>query len=74
MRNTGSVSTYTGHHENAIVDTSTDPVLPGERQGFTIAAHGSEELGWHTFYFQLYDAISGSIIAGGNGSFSYLAK
>ena len=74
MRNTGSVSTYTGHRENAIVDTSADPVLPGERQGFTIAAHGSEELGWHTFYFQLYDAISGSIIAGGNGSFSYLAK
>ena len=74
MRNTGSVSTYTGHRESAVVDTSADPVLPGERQGFTIAAHGSEELGWHTFYFQLYDAISGSIIAGGNGSFSYLAK
>ena len=74
MRNTGSVSTYTGHRESAVVDTSNDPVMPGERQGFTIAAHGSEELGWHTFYFQLYDAISGSLIAGGNGSFSYLAK
>lgn len=74
MRNTGSVSTYTGHRESAVVDTSNDPVMPGERQGFTIAAHGSEELGWHTFYFQLYDAISGSMIAGGNGSFSYLAK
>lgn len=74
MRNTGSVSTYTGHRPSVIVDTSNDPVLPGERRGFTIAAHGSEELGWHTFYFQLYDAISGSMIAGGTGSFSYLAK
>lgn len=74
MRNTGSVSTYTGHRPSVIVDTSADPVMPGERQGFTIAAHGSEELGYHTFFFQLYDATSGSIIAGGSGSFSYLAK
>lgn len=74
MRNTGSVSTYTGHRPSVIVDTSADPVMPGERQGFTISAHGSEELGYHTFFFQLYDAISGSIIAGGSGSFSYLAK
>ena len=48
--------------------------VPRLKSLFTIAAHGSEELGWHTFYFQLYDAISGSVIAGGNGSFSYLAK
>lgn len=74
MRNTGSVSTYTGHRPSVLIDTSADPVMPGERQGFTIAAHGSEELGYHTFFFQLYDAISGSIIAGGSGSFSYLAK
>lgn len=74
MRNTGSVSTYTGHRPNVIIDTSNDPVLPGERLGFSMAAHGSEELGYHTFYFQLFDANSGVAIPGGYGYFSYLAK
>jgi hypothetical protein len=74
MRNTGSVSTYTGHRPNVIVDTSSNPVEPGERQGFSISAHGSEELGYHTFYFQLFDAQSGVPIPGGYGYFSYLAK
>ena len=74
MRNTGSVSTYTGHRPNVIVDTSNNPVKPGDRLGFSISAHGSEELGWHTFYFQLYDAVSGVPIPGGYGYFSYLAK
>ena len=74
MRNTGSVSTYTGHRPNVIVDTSSNPVEPGERQGFSISAHGSEELGYHTFYFQLFDAQSGVPIPGGYGYFSYLAQ
>lgn len=74
MRNTGSVSTYTGHRPNVIVDTSSNPVEPGERQGFSISAHGSEELGYHTFYFQLFDAQSGVPIPGGYGYFSYIAK
>ncbi len=74
MRNTGSVSTYTGHRPSVTVDTSANPVEPGERQGFSIAAHGSEELGYHTFYFQLFDAVSGIAIPGGYGYFSYLAK
>jgi hypothetical protein len=56
------------------VDTSNNPVKPGDRLGFSISAHGSEELGWHTFYFQLYDAVSGVPIPGGYGYFSYLAK
>ncbi len=41
MRNTGSVST-TGHRPNAIIDTTNNPVKPGDRRGFSISAHGSE--------------------------------
>lgn len=74
MRNTGSVSTYTGHRPNVVVDTTGNPVEPGERQGFSISAHGSEELGYHTFYFQLFDGQSGVPIPGGYGYFSYLAE
>lgn len=74
MRNVGTAGTYTGHSPNVIVDTTYAPVIPGGKRAFTIAAHGSEDLGYHTFYFQLYDAVSGSLIAGGSGSFSYLAK
>ncbi len=74
MRNVSTSGTYTGHSPNVIVDTTYAPVVPGGKRAFTIAAHGSEDLGYHTFYFQLYDAVSGSLIAGGSGSFSYLAK
>ena len=74
MRHVGNVGEYTGHTESAYADRSNDPVKPGDRCGFTISAHGSENLGWTTFYFQLYDADSGSVIEGGQGSFTYLAK
>lgn len=74
MRNVSTAGTYTGHSPNVIVDTTYAPVIPGGKRAFTIAAHGSEDLGYHTFYFQLYDAVSGSLLAGGSGSFSYLAK
>ncbi len=74
MRHVGNVGEYTGHTESVISDRTYDPVKPGDRCGFTISAHGSENLGWTTFYFQLYDADSGSVIEGGQGSFSYLAK
>ena len=43
------------------------------RCSFTVSSYGSENLGWTTFYFQLYDADSGSIIEGGQGSFTYHA-
>lgn len=74
MRNVSTSGTYTGHRAEVIVDTTYDPVVPGKKRAFSIAAHGSEDLGYHTFYFQLYDAVSGSLIPGGSGSFSYLAK
>ena len=74
MRHVGNVGEYTGHTESVISDRTYDPIKPGDRCGFTISAHGSENLGWTTFYFQLYDADSGSVIEGGQGSFTYLAK
>ena len=74
MRHVGNTGEYTGHQESVVVDRTYNPVLPGERCGFTISAHGSENLGWTTFYFQLYDADSGSVIEGGQGSFTYNAK
>lgn len=74
MRNVATSGTYTGHSPNVIVDTTYAPIIPGGKRAFSIAAHGSEDLGYHTFYFQLYDGISGSLIGGGSGSFSYLAK
>lgn len=74
MRNVATSGTYTGHSPNVIVDTTYAPVVPGGKRAFSIAAHGSEDLGYHTFYFQLYDGVSGSLIGGGSGSFSYLAK
>jgi hypothetical protein len=74
MRNVATSGTYTGHSPNVIVDTTYEPVVPGGKRAFSIAAHGSEDLGYHTFYFQLYDGVSGSLIGGGSGSFSYLAK
>ena len=73
MRHVGNSGEYTGHQESVIADRSSNPVLPGDRCGFTISAHGSENLGWTTFYFQLYDADSGSVIEGGQGSFTYNA-
>ena len=72
MRHVGNVGEYTGT-ETVTIDRSYDPILPGEKAGFTISAYGSENLGWTTFYFQLYDADSGSVIEGGQGSFSYNA-
>lgn len=73
MRHVGNVGEYTGHTESVIVDRTYDPIKPGDKCGFTISAHGSENLGWTTFYFQLFDAVSGSPIEGGYGSFTYHA-
>ena len=73
MRHMGNVGEYTGHTESVVIDRSANPVLPGDKCGFTISAHGSENLGWTTFYFQLFDADSGSVIEGGQGSFTYNA-
>ena len=73
MRHMGNVGEYTGHTESVVVDRSANPVLPGDKCGFTISAHGSENIGWTTFYFQLFDADSGSVIEGGQGSFTYNA-
>ena len=73
MRHIGNVGEYTGHAESIIVDRSLNPVKPGDRCAFTVSAYGSENLGWTTFYFKLYDADSGSVIEGGEGSFTYHA-
>ena len=73
MRHTGTVGEYTGHTENVVIDRSANPVMPGDKCGFTISAHGSENIGWITFFFQLFDADSGSVIEGGQGSFTYHA-
>lgn len=73
MRHTGNVGEYTGHTESAFIDRTYDPVKPGDKCGFSISAHGSENLGYTTFYFKLFDAVSGTPIEGGDGSFSYLA-
>ena len=73
MRHVGNVGEYTGHAESVYADRTNDPVKPGDRCSFTVSSYGSENLGWTTFYFQLYDADSGSIIEGGQGSFTYHA-
>ncbi len=73
MRHVGNVGEYTGHAESVYADRTYDPVKPGDRCSFTVSSYGSEVLGWTTFYFQLYDADSGSIIEGGQGSFTYHA-
>ncbi len=73
MCHVGTIGEYTGHTPCVEIDRTYDPVKPGDRAGFTVSAHGSENLGWTTFYFQLYDAVSGSPIEGGYGSFTYHA-
>lgn len=73
MCHIGTVGEYTGHAPCVEIDRTYDPVKPGDRAGFTVSAYGSENLGWTTFYFQLYDAVSGSPIEGGYGSFTYHA-
>ena len=73
MCHTGNVGEYTGHAECVEIDRTYDPVKPGDRAAFTVSAYGSENLGWTTFYFQLYDAVSGTPIEGGQGSFTYHA-
>ena len=73
MCHVGTVGEYTGHAACVEIDRTYDPVKPGDRAGFTVSAYGSENLGWTTFYFQLYDAVSGSPIEGGYGSFTYHA-
>ena len=73
MCHVGTVGEYTGHAPCVEIDRTYDPVKPGDRAGFTVSAYGSENLGWTTFYFQLYDAVSGSPIEGGYGSFTYHA-
>lgn len=73
MRHVGNVGEYTGHAESMIIDRTYDPIKPGDRCAITVSAYGSENLGWTTFYFQLYDADSGSVIEGGYASFTYHA-
>lgn len=73
MCHVGTIGEYTGHAPCVEIDRTYDPVKPGDRAGFTVSAYGSENLGWTTFYFQLYDAVSGSPIEGGYGSFTYHA-
>lgn len=73
MCHVGTVGEYTGHAACVEIDRTYNPVKPGDRCGFTVSAYGSENLGWTTFYFQLYDAVSGSPIEGGYGSFTYHA-
>lgn len=73
MRWVGNIGEYTGHAPSVFIDRTDNPVMPGEQAAFTVSAYGSENLGWTTFYFQLYDADSGSIIEGGQGSFTYNA-
>lgn len=73
MRHVGNVGEYTGHAESMVIDRTYDPIKPGDRCAITVSAYGSENLGWTTFYFQLYDADSGSVIEGGYASFTYHA-
>lgn len=73
LRHIGTSGEYTGHRESVYLDRSSNPVMPGDKAGFSVSAHGSEGLGWHTFYFQVYDALSGTPIEGGSGSYTYLA-
>ena len=73
MRHVGNVGEYTGHAESVYIDRTYDPVKPGDKAGFSVSCYGSENLGWTTFYFKLYDADSGSVIEGGEGSFTYHA-
>ena len=73
MRHVGNVGEYTGHAESVYIDRTYDPVKPGDKVGFSVSCYGSENLGWTTFYFKLYDADSGSVIEGGEGSFTYHA-
>ena len=73
MRHVGNVGEYTGHAESVYIDRTYAPVKPGDKAGFSVSCYGSENLGWTTFYFKLYDADSGSVIEGGEGSFTYHA-
>ena len=73
MRHVANNGEYTGHAESVYLDRTNNPVKPGDRAGFTVSAYGSENLGWTTFYFKLFDAQTGNPIEGGDGSFSYLA-
>lgn len=70
-RHVSNVGEYTGHTESAYVDRINNPVMPGDKCGFSFSAHGSENIGFTTFYYKLYDADSGSAIEGGDGYFSY---
>ena len=73
MRWMDNVGEYTGHSPSVFIDRTDNPVMPGDQAAFTVSAYGSENLGWTTFYFQLFDADSGSVIEGGQGSFTYHA-
>ena len=73
MRRMDNEGEYTGNSLGVLIDRTDNPVMPGEQAAFTISAYGSENPGWTTFYFQLFDADSGSVIEGGQGSFTYNA-
>ena len=72
LRHTGGTGEYTGHTESAF--SYGKVVKPGERIGFSFAAHGSENIGNISFNFQMFDADSGNAVNGGYGSFFYTAR
>ena len=72
LRHTGNTGEYTGHTESAFSYGKT--VKPGERIGFSFAAHGSENIGAIVWNFQLFDSSSGNPVNGGYASYYYTAR
>lgn len=72
LRHTGNTGEYTGHTESAFSTGKT--VNPGDRVGFSFAAHGSENIGNITFVWTLFDAKTGNRVLGDQGVFYYVAR
>lgn len=72
LRHTGNSGEYTGHTESAYAYGKN--IQPGQRVGFSFAAHGSENIGNISWSFQLFDADTGNAVNGGYGSFFYVAR
>ena len=69
----GSILVLVGHVGEIHVQTEANlgrTVEPGEKVEFDLWAYAAELLGWHTYYFQLYDR-SGVAVEGGSAVFSY---
>ncbi len=83
FQNTGSVSWGGGYYVKMVgfegeatvqQEVSTDKnVAPGGKIEFDLWAYGSETLGKHVWYFQLFTG-SGVPVTGGYASFSYTSK